>query len=498
MNPLKILMVTSEMAPLAKTGGLADMVAGLSSALTDLGHDVRVVFPRYECVGSHKPSVERIDSLSVQRGTPAGPATVEHLKLRQAADGVSSGPRLYAIRNDDYYGRPGLYQESGRDYPDNLARFAYFCRAVVELMCRWAREEGWMPDVVHGHDWQAGLLPVYLKSDSATLPFASAPRTLLTLHNVGYQGIFPGSQFSQLGLPQEYFSTDALEFYGSVNLLKGGILFADYLTTVSPTYCREIQTPECGFGLESVLHSRRDRIVGIVNGIDTEVWNPGTDRWIPARYTVENLDGKAICKTALQRECGLPARDVPLLAVVSRLVSQKGIDLVVGAAPSILQQGAQLVVLGTGEPDLEVGLKTLETAYPSLVKVFIRFDEGLSHRIQAGADLFLVPSRYEPCGLTQLYSLRYGTVPVVRRTGGLADTIIGVSDSLSSSEWATGFLFEEPSDVALSKIMDRAITEFTMKPRWSKLIRCGMQTDVGWKGSARRYVGVYGEMMGEP
>lgn len=491
MKPLKILMVTSEVSPLAKTGGLADMVSGLSLALATLGHDVRVVLPRYTSVRDHIVGVGRTHALDVRRGGLAGTATAEELILRGTDEDSLRGPKFFAVQRDEYYERVGLYQESGKDYPDNLARFAYFSSAVLELMALWEHLEGWVPDVVHGHDWQTGLLPVYLKSTSSTFSRTSGTRTLLTIHNLGYQGIFPGEQFDSLGLPRDYFTPQALEFYGSVNLLKGGIIFSDALTTVSPTYCREIQTSENGFGLEGVLRERCEHLTGIVNGIDTAVWNPETDPWIAARYSIADRSGKATCKSALQEECGLPIRKVPLLAVVSRLVSQKGIDLLVDAASIFLAREVQLVVLGTGEPELESQLLALESGHADKVKVFLKFDEGLSHRIQAGSDLFLVPSRYEPCGLTQLYSLRYGTVPIVRRTGGLADTVVGVADGSSRRRGSTGFLFDEPSGIALARAIDSALDRYNNKRLWSNLSLRGMHADFSWMESARQYVKAY-------
>ncbi len=491
MAPLKILMVASEVAPLAKTGGLADMVSGLSSALSDLGHDVRIVFPRYPSVSSQAHRVESVHSLLVEDGGRVRSSTVERIWLRSAADASKPRPAFFAIRQDDYFGRRGIYQESGRDYPDNLARFAYFCRAVLDLVVVWQRKEGWVPDVLHAHDWQGGLIPIYLRSQYASRGFAATVRTVLTLHNVGYQGIFPAAQFPLLGLDANYFAPHGLEFYGSLNLLKGGILFADFLTTVSPTYCREIQTSEFGFGLEGVLGERRDRMVGIVNGIDTDTWNPETDPLLPANYSARNLDGKATCKNALQRECGFPAGGTPLLAVVSRLVSQKGIDLVVGATPSFLKDGAQLVVLGTGEAEVEADLRMLEQRHSDSVRVMINFDEGLAHRIQAGADMFLVPSRYEPCGLTQLCSLRYGTVPIVRRTGGLADTVVGFSDTDALVGNATGFVFDPPSSDALGTSVGLALSKFRDPEVWSSLMLAGMRREVGWAEPAKQYVDVY-------
>jgi starch synthase len=418
------------------------------------------------------------------------PASIEKIRLKPV-DSNASEVALYAIRRDEYFGRAGLYQEAGRDYPDNLDRFAFFCRAALELADAWEREEQWVPDVLHVHDWQAGLIPVYLKTHYTSRPFAARARTVMTLHNVGYQGIFPAAQYPALGLERNQFTPGGLEFYGSINLLKGGILAADFLTTVSPTYCHEIQTPEYGFGLDGVFRERKDRLVGIVNGLDTEVWNPATDRWLPANYSIQDWTGKTLCKASLQRECGLPVEDVPLLAVVSRLVAQKGIDLVIDAVPAIVAGNAQLVVLGTGEAQLEEDLSELQKRHGKQVKVHIGFDEGLAHRIQAGADMFLVPSRYEPCGLTQLCSLRYGAVPIVRKTGGLADTVIDSSGQNSSPGRGTGFMFDAPTSRALTDSINLALSKYAEESAWIKLMQRGMRTDVGWQKSAKEFVDLY-------
>ncbi len=491
MQPLNVLMVASEVAPFAKTGGLADMVAGLSAALAARGHTLRIVCPAYPSVEPHVARRESIVELPVLDGGGTRSATVERMFPKEAGGGSAQSVEFYAIRQDVYFGRRGLYQESGQDYPDNLARFAFFCRAALGLVDHWVHREGWVPDVIHAHDWQAALVPAYLRTTHAGAPWSRHVRSVLTLHNVGYQGIFPADQFPQLGLEAGLFTPQGLEFYGSVNLLKGGVIHADALTTVSPTYCQEIQTPEYGFGLEGVFRERRDRLVGIVNGIDTDVWNPATDRWLPANYSSLELGGKAVCKRALQRERGLPAADVPLFAMVSRLVAQKGVDLVMGAAPVLVRGGGQLIVLGTGEPELEAGVEDLASRFPAQVNAVIGFDEGLAHRIQAGADAFLVPSRYEPCGLTQLCSLRYGTVPVVRRTGGLADTVKGVSEGASPDADATGFVFESADAAALGSAIRQTIRCFERKADWQRLVQQGMQRSVGWEDSAIGYEGVY-------
>lgn len=492
MSPLKIFMVASEMAPYAKTGGLADMVAGLSRALVELGHEVRILIPGYPSVAAHAATRDQVTSLMVMDGEQPRRVEIEQLRAPLGTPATQAQPSVYVVRDEGYFGRRGLYQDGGQDYPDNLARFALLSRTALELAAYWDRATSWVPDVIHAHDWQAALVPVYLKTLYGQHPFAAHTRSLLTLHNVGYQGVFPVAQYPTLGLDWSYFTPQGLEFYGSVNLLKGGVIYADRLTTVSPTYCQEIQTPEYGFGLEGVFREQRDRLVGIVNGIDLDLWNPAADPFLPATYSATDLRGKLLCKTALERECGLTGQGSPLFAVVSRLVSQKGIDLVVAATPQLVQAGGQLVILGTGEAELESEVRGLAERFPGKVKSVIGFDEGLAHRIQAGADAFLVPSRYEPCGLTQLCSLRYGTVPIVRRTGGLADTVRGVAGEVSTG--ANGFVFEQASGAALADSLCAAIRLFQDQSQWNRLVQNGMRDDVGWSCSAQQYAGVYSRM----
>ncbi|MFO0773238.1 MAG: glycogen synthase GlgA [Nitrospiraceae bacterium] len=487
---MNILMVASEAAPLAKTGGLADMVSGLSSALVKLGHDVRILVPGYAGTVEQVAQRERVATLTVQDGASVATVGIDRVVPKgQAVDTPPHAPTFYLVQHDGYFGRRGMYQDSGRDYPDNLARFALFSRAALALVRHWAAEK-WSVDVIHAHDWQAALVPFYLKVGTGGASILQNARTVLTLHNVGYQGLFPADQYSLLGVGDGYFTPQHLEFYGQVNLLKAGIVSAGALTTVSPTYCREIQTQEFGFGLVGVFRERREQLVGIVNGIDTELWNPETDPWLPAQYSAENLQGKALCKTALQRECGWEASRQPLFAVVSRLVSQKGIDLLVAAVPKLVADGGQLVALGSGDADLVEALRQLERRFPQSVKAFIGFDEGLAHRIQAGADAFLVPSRYEPCGLTQLCSLRYGTVPIVRNTGGLADTVRD-SSTASPDRPATGFVFDRADSADLSAAMSRALLVYQDQRQWTQLVLNGMREPVGWDQSAKAYADVY-------
>jgi starch synthase len=395
--------------------------------------------------------------------------------------------RVWTIRNEAFFDRSGLYQERGKDYLDNLDRFSFFCRATIEVIAYLRTTCRWNTDILHLHDWQTALCAVYLKTVDRNRPEVQGVRTVLTLHNVGYQGLFPGKQFVKTGLPPSLFTPAGLEYYAMVNLLKGGILFADYLTTVSPTYAQEILTPEFGFGLEGVLRNRADRLLGILNGIDIDRWNPETDSYLPANYSVTDRSGKLRCKQALQREFQLPETPVPLLSVIARLTSQKGLDLVAAIIPKLMAMDLQLVMLGTGEPELEAKFQALQARYPQQMGLRLEFDEGLAHRIEGGADMFVMPSRYEPCGLSQLYSLRYGTVPVVRKIGGLADTVLPLPAQARQAGQATGFHVEEDTAEALLAVLRRAVAVYQDRSMWDQLVKAGMTTDVSWTRSANAY-----------
>ncbi|MDR7401958.1 MAG: glycogen synthase GlgA [Armatimonadota bacterium] len=472
---MKVLFCISEAVPLAKTGGLADVGGALPAALRALGCEVRVVLPRYR--GIEVAGWWRAGSVRV----PLGERTVEAVIWDGAMP--DTGVPVWLVDQPQLFDRPGLYGDGGSDYPDNLARFACLCRAALD----WLPRQQWRPDLVHCHDWQTALIPPLVASGQAPpLP------TLLTIHNLAYQGIFPADQFPLTGLPPRMFSVRGLEFWGKVNVLKGGLIYADMLSTVSPTYAREIQTPEFGAGLDGVLRERGADLVGILNGVDYRIWDPAHDPHLPAPYTREDLSGKRVCKEYLQREVGLDVRpDAPLVGMVGRLVEQKGIDLVVAAAPEILARGAQLVVLGTGEPRYEQMLQDLARRESGRVAVRIGFDDALAHRIEAGADLFVMPSRYEPSGLNQLYSLRYGTVPVVRRTGGLADSIVDATPDALEAGTATGFVFDAYSPEALATAVARALEVYRTPALWKRLQRAGMSADFSWQAAARRYLDLY-------
>ncbi|MFO0706506.1 MAG: glycogen synthase GlgA [Nitrospira sp.] len=489
---MNIVIAASEAVPYVKTGGLADVAGALPVELARLGHHVTLVLPRYR---DFKPQVVPASVVgTIQVPTPKGliEATLE--EERVAAGVGAQSVRVIAVRYDPFFDRPGLYQSESGDFSDNLNRFAFFSRAVLEVVARLKRQESQRTDILHLHDWQLALAAVYLKTLERNRAEFEGVKTLLTLHNVGYQGLFPGEQFRDTGLPATLFTLSGLEFYGSVNLLKGGILYADAISTVSPTYAEEIVTPDGGFGLEGVLAGRADQIVGITNGIDVRMWDPEADSYLPAHFSKSDLSGKLACKQALQAELGLPCDDVPLLGVIGRLTSQKGFDLLVELLPELMLLGVQLAILGTGDKSLETGFRSAKERYPKHIGLSIGFDEGLAHRIEAGADILIMPSRYEPCGLTQLYSLRYGTIPIVRRTGGLADTVIPYRPSTVQSGTATGFHFGEMSSAALLSTVLLALNVFHDQSAWKAMQTAGMSRDSSWSHAAKIYAELFARM----
>ena len=466
-------MIASEAAPLAKTGGLADVVGALPGALRKLGCETAVVIPRYESI-SLKEARRVYDHLPVYLGTAGFDISIYQAPAEYP---------LYLVECPQLYARPGLYGEAGIDYADNHIRFAVFARAALGVA------RGLFPaDILHCHDWQAGLVPVYLRTMLAGDPTFMGVKTLFTIHNLGYQGLFPKSALAEVALDAGVFNPAGLEFYGKVSYIKGGISFADALSTVSPTYAREIQTPEYGFGLDGALRERAAVLTGILNGADYEEWSPEIDRLIPARYSTDDLSGKRTAKQLLLAELGFPAGAMgrPLIGMVSRFTPQKGVEILAEAAGEIVAEDVYLVALGTGEPEYEETFRALAARFPGRIAVRIGFDNRLSHLIEAGADLFLMPSHYEPCGLSQLYSLRYGTVPVVRATGGLDDTI----------DEGTGFKFGEYSAAALVEAVRAAVQAFSNREEWRAMMLRGMQKDFSWNASARAYAALYGQLAG--
>jgi starch synthase len=467
-------MVASEAAPFAKTGGLADVLGALPHALTRLGHSVDVVLPLYRGIRGG----ERIARLPV----PLGESSADAVVYRHRAERV----QFLFVDHPTYFDRDSFYGEGGGDYPDNPARFGVLSRTAVE----WAAVSPEAYDVIHTHDWQAALVPVFLRQGVA--PALQDVPVICTIHNLAYQGVAPASWLSRLGLSPALMSPEALEFWGSISLLKGGLVFSDLVTTVSPRYAREIQTPEYGCGLEGLLQIRSRDLVGILNGIDYDQWDPARDRYLPEPFDVSRLDGKTAAKRALLERAGWPADDAalrqPLIGLVSRMVDQKGFDLLAELGEGLLTLGARFVVLGAGDRRYEDFWRGLAAKSPGCVFANIGFDEAMAHTIEGGADLFLMPSRFEPCGLNQMYSQRYGTVPVVRSVGGLADTVRTFEPATGAG---TGFAFEEYSASALLATLRLALRTYDDRDVWRRVQRAGMQQDFSWDRSAREYVGVY-------
>jgi starch synthase len=478
---MKVLHVASEVAPYSKTGGLADVLAALPRAQSRLGHEVAVVTPRYRMVDPAKWNLARwLKPLPVWLGGE----TVEVNVYEGHPPGGKV--RLFLVDHPPSFDRDGLYQmPGGADFADNARRFTLLGRAALAIA---ARMELW-PDLLHGHDWQAG--PALLHATHGDLGDRPRPRTAFTIHNLAYQGLFPEHTIEQLGFPRSLWHPEGFEYYGQLSFLKAGLVLADVITTVSPTYAEEIKTPEQGMGLDGLLRARADRLVGILNGADYDVWSPDVDPNLARPFSKDDLSGKRACKAALQRELGLPQKaTTPLCGTISRFAHQKGFDLLVGALPTLLaEEDVQYLVLGSGDAAVESELRALQTRFPQKLAVRVAYDDGLAHRIEAGCDLYLMPSRYEPCGLNQMYSLRYGTVPVVRATGGLEDTIV---DFELRSRSGTGFKFTHYSVDALLDAWRRAIRLYTTDlDAFSRLQRRGMAQDFSWTAAAQRYTEAY-------
>jgi starch synthase len=472
---MRILFVASEGLPFSKTGGLADVVEALPKALVAQGHDVAVVLPRYRNTQIKNIVIK---SLTVPMGTA--------LRFPAIADGARPGGVQYFFVDDpEYFDREQLYGVGGRDYPDNAERFAEFARAAIELA-----KQLWLPDVIHCHDWQSALVPVLLRTAYTADPQLSALPVIFTIHNMGYHGLFARDVLARIGLPDSLFRMDALEFFGHLNYLKGGLLFSDYLTTVSRKYAEEIQTSEYGHGLDGVVRTRADHLVGILNGVDYSVWNPEVDSLIAARYSARDLSGKQVCKRDLLAQFQLPEENLerPLIGIVSRFADQKGFDLLAQVADTLMGEDLAIVALGSGEAKHERMFRELSQQFPKRLAVKIAYDNTLAHKIEAGADIFLMPSRYEPCGLNQIYSLRYGTVPVVRATGGLDDTIEPFDPA---SGRGTGFKFSEYTGPALLAALREALAVYADKTAWRRLESNGMAKDFSWNASALEYGRLY-------
>lgn len=482
---LRVLFVSAEVTPFARTGGLGDVNGALPPVLAAQGHDVRVVMPLYQTIRDRGwPLTQTLADLSVPLAFGVRQAQVWQTALNGQRREEPEAP-VYFIEQDEYFARPGLYGTESGDYPDNAFRFIFFCRAALAL----AERLQWFPHIFHCHDWHTGLIPAYVRFLPGLDSRISTANSVFTIHNLAYQGWFPAWAFGLTGLPWSLFQPTGVEFLGFMNCMKAGISYADQLSAVSPSYAEEICTPELGFGLDGVLRQRREVLTGILNGADYHVWNPETDAALQAHYNATDLTGKDTCKIALLREYGLPEElSVPLLGMVSRLVDQKGVDLVVSALERLLTMNIRVAILGAGEPRYEQQLTAFAQRYPERLGVRLAFDEPLSHRIQAGSDCFLMPSRYEPCGLTQLYSLRYGTIPIVRATGGLRDTVQPFDPATGAG---TGFVFTEPSAEALLEAVRAAVEAFHDKQSWRQLQRNAMAQDFSWDRSARQYVALY-------
>ena len=471
----KILFVTSEVFPLIKTGGLADVSGSLPIALKALGHDVRILIPGYTkaiAAGAFEP-------LQL-------PGGAQRPQLQHGLLPDSTVP-VYALIHEAYFGRPGnpYLGPDGQPWSDNAERFSRLCHVAVDLAMNRIGLD-WTPDIVHCNDWQTGLIPALLNDEP------QRPATVFTIHNLAYQGVFPHATFVRLNLPPRFWSPNALEFYDQLSFIKGGLVFADRISTVSPTYAREIQGPEYGCGLEGLLSHRQARLSGILNGIDMDAWNPAKDLYLPAHFDLKTLKNRQALKSQLQQTFGLPVdADIPVLAWVGRLVEQKGIDLLLDALPRLMNLPLQIALLGSGDPRFEEALQHWGKLFPQRFAIRLGYDEARARLIEAGTDLFLMPSRFEPCGLNQMYSQRYGAIPLVRRAGGLADTVVNADAETLKDGTATGIVFDEATPDALYHAVERALALYARPTHWRKVQKNGMAKDFSWEISARQYEALY-------
>lgn len=480
---MKIVHVASELFPYVKTGGLADAVGALTGALADRGHEVAVYLPGYRAVLEHKDAAkaERAHRLKVEQG-------VDFLSGEVRSFSPRPGVTVHLVCREEFFDRRGAYGNGERDYDDNAERFIFFSKAVVESL----RLSDAGADIVHCHDWQASLVPVLLRQAERRHGVTLALKTVFTIHNIAYQGVFPSRTFARTNLPDEVNQMDGIEYYSQINLMKGGILFADRVTTVSPRYAQEIQTPEFGCGLDGVVQTRAEDLLGLINGVDTAIWNPATDEQLPARYSRQNMSGKKVCRAELLKRCGFSGTfKGPIFGVVARLAAQKGVDLILANRDFFQANDVRLVLLGSGDRRLEDEVRALAREAPSKVHFTPRLDEAMSHLIEAGSDFFLMPSVFEPCGLNQMYSQVYGTVPVVSRVGGLVDTVI---DADADPEHGTGLICE-PSSTGLLEALQRALTLFADPTRYAAVQQRGMARDFSWKSAAGAYDRLYQEAL---
>jgi starch synthase len=481
---MKIVILSSEATPFAKTGGLADVAGALPKFLAKLGLEVKLVMPLYREVRKKNLPLDRVlEDHPLDWGGRS-----EKFSVWQGS--ADSSFALF-IEKDEWYDRDYLYGTPGGDYPDNGQRFSFYSKAALETL----QALDFAPDIIHGHDWQSAMALAILKFIHQGNRFFKDTRSLFTIHNLAYQGLFDKSILAEIGLPDSLFTMDGVEFFGKVNFLKAGILYATAVNTVSPRYSREIQTPEFGHGLDGLLRTRNDVLSGILNGADYSAWNPSRDPFLKARYGPSSLEGKADCKNDLLETFGLPLsrKDAPVIGMVSRLAGQKGLDILVGALEGLFRLGATLIILGTGEEKIQEALIAARERYPSFFGLKIAFDDQIAHKIMAGCDMLLIPSRYEPCGLTQMYSFKYGTIPLVRATGGLDDS---VREFHADNGQGNGFKFEDYSARALLDVVRRAIKAYDHKLSWDRLVQNAMAEDFSWDRSAREYLSLFKKIAG--
>lgn len=472
----KILFVTSEAHPLIKTGGLADVCGSLPKALAELSQDIRLIIPNYQALKTSE-SVRFMCSIRVDN------RNINILETRMPDSQVI----VWLVDYPSYFNYPGnpYVDEQGESWPNNAERFGLFCRIAVEAAMDRVNQD-WKPDVVHCNDWQSGLVPALLSFEN------DRPSTIFTIHNMAYQGLFPASAAATLNIPGQLWHPAGLEFHGMLSFIKGGLVYADYITTVSPTYALEIQTAEFGYGLEGLLEHRKEFLGGIINGIDLDQWDAEKDPYIAQTYSLSTLDKKQLNKVALQTKFSLPVKgDIPLFGLIGRLVAQKGIDMILECLPEMMTMDIQFVLLGSGDKEFEKQLKDLALLYPDKIAVQIGYDEALAHLIEAGADVFLMPSRFEPCGLNQMYSQRYGTIPIVRKTGGLADTVMDSLPTTLADKTASGIVFSEASASALLEAIKRTLILYSMPNTWKKMQTNAMNKNFSWQRSAQEYLELY-------
>ena len=477
---MRVLYVTAELSPLVSTGGLAEVAYALPKTLNNIGIDIRVALPKYksinikETITQNKPCLFDVSKNSYQA------------KLLETNIPGTTIP-LYLIEHEELFGRDYVYGYGDWEYEDNPRRFSLFCNAVLDAM----EQIQWKPDIIHCNDWATSAILPFLLIQLEHNPFWQNTNTLLTIHNLAFQGRYPGSRYTSTGLPGEFFNSNCFEHYGDMNLLKGGILLADKINTVSPTYAIEIQTLEYGFGLDNILRFRSDDLSGILNGVDYSIWSPKNDKYIETNYSKDTLANKEICKSSLLKKVNLPEQNVPLIGIISRLYWQKGIDILIQSLPELLQLDLQMIILGSGDPKYETQLKEISSLFPKKIRTVLGYNTELSHQIIAGSDFTLMPSRYEPCGLTQLYAFAYGTIPIVRKVGGLADSVTNITSDNIRNKCATGITFRALTPKSIIRSVKNAIDLFQNKDILSSIRINGMKQDFSWDKQAKLYLKLY-------